>query len=51
MNAGDAMTALGSTQGVLSEVEIKMDGFDEPNDGLKNSHGAPFDLTGAGART
>ena len=51
MNAGDAMTALGSTQGVLSEVEIKMDGFDEPNDGLKNSHGAAFDLTGAGART
>ena len=51
MNAGDAMTALGSTQGMLTEVEIKMDGFDELNDGLKNSHGAAFDLTGAGAKT
>ena len=51
MNAGDAMTTLGSAQGMLTEAVIKIDGLDEPNDGLKTSQVAAFCLTGAGAKT
>ena len=51
MNADDAMTTLGSAQGMLTEAVIKIDGLDEPNDGLNTSQVAAFCLTGAGAKT